>query len=288
MAGAASRLEGDSSNFEEQPHVIECSPDVLEQVRLAVLRRFNRLPHGGSQTFGVLFGTREGRDVQITAFRLLVGENGLARSEALSEEDGAAFTSVLAAARSAGDLAGLEPVGWFRAHPRSELALSSRDREIFNSLFAEPWQVALILRPGNSAASRIRIFFRGADGSLDAEAGFREFMQAAVDNMLSQIEPPAIREMAAPEITKSPPRAMRKPLPRLARPEKPAAERRDSHRLRTFLWPAVLVACAMVALVLYWITRSQELTLRVRDSGGQFRITWDGGARRARRLRRAP
>src|SRR6185369_14486211 len=77
---------------------------------------------------------------------------------------------------------GLEPVGWFRAHPRSGLDLSPRDLEISTFLFPEIWQVALVLRPGNSTPSCVRVYFRDSDGALYADRAFREFaVPIAVD-----------------------------------------------------------------------------------------------------------
>src|SRR5438309_10287050 len=66
-------------------------------------------------------------------------------------------------------------VGWFRSHPRSRLTLSERDLEIANTLFSQPWQVTLVLRPGNSATTRARVFFRESAAPLTAGAGFQEF-----------------------------------------------------------------------------------------------------------------
>src|SRR5579864_740505 len=282
MAGAAPRIEGDSSNFDEKQRVIECSQSVIHDIRAMVLERFNRIAHGGPEVFGVLFGTHQGRETLITAFQPLAGEGGLARVPVFAEEDRAAFASVLAAGAGDGEPAKLEPVGFFRAHPRSDLGLTERDCEIFNSLFTEPWHVAMIVRPGNSAPSRVRIFFREADGSLRAEGRFREFMQDALETVIPSLETTEVEDLAAnveqdaSEI--APGLALESWPPGMALEPRTADEAPKSIRLAALIWPAVLIVAAVVAIALYWTARPQTLALGLLDSGGQLRITWDRDA----------
>src|SRR5690242_19114632 len=138
MAGAAPKIEGESPNFEPESCTINCPHSVLLEIRATVLDAFNNLPHGGSEIFGVLFGKREGRELRVVALRALA--SGLSPAAELSPEDRARFNAALTALPAEGDVH--EPVGWFRAHPRSALELSERDTEIFNVLFPQPWQVA--------------------------------------------------------------------------------------------------------------------------------------------------
>ena len=60
MAGAAPELRGDPSPADDESRVIECPSTVLQNLRALVLERFNQLPHGGAEAFGVLFGARHG------------------------------------------------------------------------------------------------------------------------------------------------------------------------------------------------------------------------------------
>src|SRR5438105_3769314 len=174
MAGAAPELRGDTSPVADDSRAIECGSDVLQSLRALVLDRFNQLPHGGPETFGVIFGARHGNELRIAAVRPLPAEAILAAS-ALSEPEREALRNLVLSIQSEPDLAGLEAVGWFRAHPRSDLALSPRDLEISTSLFPEVWQVAMVLRPGNSTPSCVRMYFRDSDGALHADRTYREF-----------------------------------------------------------------------------------------------------------------
>src|SRR5437879_431873 len=162
MAGAAPTIEGDSPNFEPESCTINCPHSVLLEIRAAVLDAFNNLPHGGPEIFGILFGKREGRELRVVALHAL--PSGLSSSSGLSPEDLARFNAALTAPPAEGEPH--EPVGWFRAHPRTALELSERDIEIFNELFPHPWQVGMVMRPGNSAATRVRFYLRDQNGAV--------------------------------------------------------------------------------------------------------------------------
>ncbi len=176
MGGTAHRLEGEKpSKYEQHSRVIECPSSVLHELRATVLERFNSLPHGGSEIFGVLFGTHNEADVHITGFRALITDHEFAHPGELSDEECAAFASAMPARPGDADASPVAAVGWFRSHPRSRLTLSERDLEIANTLFPQPWQVTLILRPGNSATTRARVFFRETEAPLTVGAGYQEF-----------------------------------------------------------------------------------------------------------------
>lgn len=294
MAGTAHKVEGEQF-FTDRSRVIECSPALIHQIRTLVLERFNQIPHGGGEVFGVLFGSRENQQVSIVTFRPLPVLE-LAASPAFGEEDRAAFRGLVSGERNGDGLAGLTPVGWFRSHPRSELDLGERDCEIFNSLFPEPWQVAMLLRPGNSAPTRVRFYFRNQRGGVGGEGGFQELTLPA--------EPVLARAEAAPQAVESAATAADDLRPvemesavAAADDLRPAAlpppvspPRQSLHRAQpsAMLWAALLVAGIAVAAALYWVGRApQQLALRVVDSGGQLRITWNRAAAAVKNAQKA-
>jgi proteasome lid subunit RPN8/RPN11 len=268
MEGAPFSLKGDQPPAAEHSRAIDCPVSVLQNLRASVLGRFNSTPHGGGDVTGVLFGTRDGDAVRISAFCASTSEGDLQHSEALTETQ-RAITAVIAASRDQKELAGLEPVGWFRGHPRCQLILDERDLEMANALFPQPWQVALVMRPGNSASTRVCFYFRDREGPWTADCAVREFTV-----------PPADQE-PAPEATADPAEAKNRgpvhtePYPYTTSLLEPPETRRPS-RL-----PVVLViVCAMAALaggVYYWFMRPQTLGLSVHltDSASQLRIAWD-------------
>jgi len=147
---------------------IEWSAAVLEDIRLAVAEAFSSLPHGGTETGGVLFGTRNGDCVSILASRPLACEHALGPTFTLSEKDHARLRALLE--EGGRDLCGqdLEPVGWYR----SEIFLSDQDVAIHNRYFPDPWQVALLLRPHALKPVRAGFFFREAGEYIPATASF--------------------------------------------------------------------------------------------------------------------
>ncbi len=295
MAGAAHRLEGDHSRIQENERIIDCPVSVLHAIRAWVIERFNSTPHGGVEAVGVLFGTYRAEEVQIAAFRPVSEDTVFAHSPGLTETE-RTIALLISAARSGDELAGLEPVGWFRSHPRSDLKFSERDLEISNALFPQPWQVALVLRPGNSAPSRVRFFFRGEPGLWKAECPFREIaVPASIEPVLDTGVPPALDLRdgdhsedgdsgveAAVSLTAPP---MAAPWSSDAPP--PEQELPAARPWMVFRWPLVLVAAAGLAGALYWVNRPQQLALRLADSAGQLRITWDRTARPVRDSRAA-
>ena len=267
MEGAPFSLKQDQPSVEEHSRAIDCPVSVLQNLRASVLARFNATPHGGGDVTGVLFGTRQGDEVRITAFCACADEGDLAQSDALTETQ-RAITTVISGSRDREELAGLEPLGWFRAHPRCQLGLDERDIEIANTLFAEPWQVALVMRPGNSAATRVCFYFRDREGPWTADCAVREFTVPAGD-----LE-------AAREFTGDPPKenaalVQADPRPYTSGLLEPPETRRPAR-----LPVMAVTMCALAALaggVYYWFMRPQTLglTVHLTDSAAQLRIAWD-------------
>jgi len=269
MAGAAPRLDGGPAIPRPDSRSINCPSAVFESIRQVVLERFNQLPHGGAEVFGVLFGRREGDDLHIQAFRALPAGSAFDRSAEFSPAERTAFQTLVALIQSAEDLAGLEPVGWFRSHPRSDLVLSPHDLEITTSLFSEPWQVAMVLRPGNSTPTHGRVYFRDADGALHPDRAFQELtLPAAADFSSPATKLPATYEPAHAEAEQPVEAAVQGKAEESPAPPK--------SRWRTAVWPLLMFAgfCAVGAL--YWFTRPpKQLALRLLDTGGQLNISWN-------------
>lgn len=307
MAGAAPELRrnaspvpGGGSPTADDSRGIECASAVLQSLRTLVLERFNQLPHGGPETFGVLFGERHGNELRIAAVRPLPAEAILAAS-VLSEPEREAFRNLVLSIENEPDLAGLETVGWFRAHPRSDLDLSSRDLEISTSLFPEIWQVAMVLRPGNSTAGFVRLYFRDSDGALHTDRAYREFAipTAPYTLPISNIEDHAGTAEEHGEVHNGEAlfalhRGLHSGLASachsgaVAGTEQPGrnllwlveARQRISAAWSTRRWPLALIAAAALVGTLYWATRPpRPLALLVQDSAGQLVISWDKTAR---------
>ena len=125
---------------------------------------------------GILVGKREPSRMLILAFRRQDTRLAAARDGAVHPEEWRrAFAGLMARIRWDPKFSGLEPVGWFRAHPKASLNLSERDLDLFNRFFGEPWQIGLVLQPG-AAATKGRFFLREADRSIRPETGFQDIV----------------------------------------------------------------------------------------------------------------
>ncbi len=142
---------------------MEWAGAVLEEIRLEVVDAFLALPHGGLETGGVLYGTREGEGVRVLAARPLECEHALGPAFTLSGRDHARLRDLVAEKPG-----GLEAAGWYHSHTRSVIGLTERDREIHDRYFPAPWQVALVVRPHVAQPVRAGWFFRAADGSMQS------------------------------------------------------------------------------------------------------------------------
>lgn len=110
---------------------------------------------------GVFFGHRNGPIIRIEAWR---GDSAGPRPDGLLENVGVEagrVERVLAEALSDSSLEDLKPMGWFVARREGDLVPQPPEAELYDRLFAEPWQVMLLLRPGG-ARGTARFFGRGA------------------------------------------------------------------------------------------------------------------------------
>jgi proteasome lid subunit RPN8/RPN11 len=135
---------------------------------------YSRLvPRGGLEIGGVLLGKYRDSQVEVTDFEPLECEHAFGPSFSLSSRDEERLKDLLAEVRNKSG--GLEPVGWYHSHTRSEIFLTEADLEIHNRYFPEMWEVALVVRPSTSEPARAGFFFREIGGSIHASASYHEF-----------------------------------------------------------------------------------------------------------------
>src|SRR4051812_13774999 len=180
MAETSLERECGSWKIPEHGLEIEYALDVLAEINRSVIDGFNRLRRGGVEIGGVLFGVRHERTVAILAFRPLSCEHALGPNFILSANDEIALATLLQSSKTDPLLEGMIPVGWYHSHTRSHIHLSSQDLDLFNRHFAEPWQIALVLKPVHFEATKCGFFFREEDGSVHAERSYREFSLSPV------------------------------------------------------------------------------------------------------------
>ena len=276
---------------------IEYSGAVLEEIRQIAVEGYHCVPHGGVETGGILFGTHQKNGVRIKAWRPIVCEYAKGPSFLLSEKDEAALAEALKAWRGDAELAGMEPVGWYRAHTRSEILLSDADLAFFNRFFPQPWHIGLIVRPASFAPTRAGFFFREADGGIRTQSSYREFVltvaatakpamaQTAHVAAMPEVPPAAAVSEAPPEAPKAVVDAP-VPLPAPPRPEPlPTLQSKPFPQLQTLgarsKWYFAIPIALAVAVLGFWLLKPshQGFKLSATDTGRQLRISWDGTAR---------
>jgi proteasome lid subunit RPN8/RPN11 len=159
---------------QECRYIIEYSTRVLDDIRQAVVDAFFSVPRGGAEIGGILLGSFSGGKISILDFQALDCEHATGPSFTLSQRDQGQLARMVAAA--AGDGNGLQVVGWYHSHTRSDIFLSQADQDIHKGFFPEPWQVALVLKPHTFEPLRCGFFFREEDGAIRGEASYQEFV----------------------------------------------------------------------------------------------------------------
>ena len=159
----------------ESPVDVEYSLVVIDEIRQLVADGFQRLQRGGIEVGGVLYGTRDGRTVTVTAMREIVCEHARGPTFHLSDNDRANLTAQIERDKADLRLEGLLIVGWFLSHTRSDVTLQQSDLDTYQMFFPEPWQVTMVVHPGRAGIMRAGFFVREPDGSVKGERSYQEF-----------------------------------------------------------------------------------------------------------------
>jgi hypothetical protein len=154
---------------ETETSVIYSLP-LFHEIDFAVNEGYRKIPHGGIEESGLLFGKIDEKGTRIEAFRPIQCEHASGPSLLLSDHDLAALTAQLADAGSDPELAGLEPVGWFLAHTRGPLLLTDSEAELCERYFTRRGMLTVLVKPERFQPTRFGFLVRGQDGSLPRDA----------------------------------------------------------------------------------------------------------------------
>jgi proteasome lid subunit RPN8/RPN11 len=267
-----------------RPVPIECSTEVMEGLHAEVSEAFYSVPHGGAETGGVLYGTRDDFSLRIAAARPLPCEHAFGPSFRLSPNDVRRLEALVEAPRRDRSLAGLEAVGWYHSHTRSDLRLSDDDIEMHRRHFPEAWQVALLLRPVPMQPTRIGYFLPDEAGQMSGPHQEGTITTAPAKQTAGPARPrrqPAREPEPAPAPESlEPAHAGLEPEPDIA----PLFLPREAHRSRAWIWAVAAVAVCAGALAIWapWSRPDQprpdapaRLGLRTTDRAGQMEVQWD-------------
>jgi hypothetical protein len=182
---------------------------LFHEIDFAVNEGYRKIPHGGIEEGGLLFGTIDDKGTRIEAFRTILCEHASGPSFLLSDHDLEVLHSQIENSEADPELEGLHVVGWFLAHTRGPLTLTDREVDLCNHFFSHPGMITVLVKPERFQPTRFGFLVRGQDGSLP-----RDGVQNAVILPLPGRNPKGangpVASIPAPTVTNTP--AARRPL----------------------------------------------------------------------------
>lgn len=139
---------------------------LFHEIDFAVNEGYRKIPHGGIEEGGLLFGAIDEKGVRVDAFRPIACEHASGPSFLLSDRDLEALHSQIENAASDPELAGLHVVGWFLAHTRSPLTLTDHEAGLCDHFFAQTGMLTVLVKPERFQPTRFGFLVRRKDGSL--------------------------------------------------------------------------------------------------------------------------
>ena len=153
-----------------QDFSVSYSLSVFHEIDFEVNEGYRRIPHGGVEIGGVLFGVIEPAAVRIEAFRTISCEHAFGPSFVLSERDLGHLKEQIAASSSEPELQGLTAVGWFISHTRSTLRTTEAEARLFDDFFPGTGKVTVLVKPERFQATRFSFLVRTGKGELERDA----------------------------------------------------------------------------------------------------------------------
>lgn len=177
---------------------VSYSLPLFHEIDFVVNDGYRRIPHGGIEVGGLLFGRFENNSVRLDAFRSIECEHASGPSFVLSERDLASLGQQLASAASDPELEGLQVVGWFIAHTRSELGMNEHEAALFDELFPGPGKMTVLIKPERFQPTRFAFLVRESDGRVDQDGTQHAIILPLPERADSGVGPDAIPFSAAP------------------------------------------------------------------------------------------
>lgn len=146
---------------------------LFHEIDFQVNEGYRRIPHGGVETGGLLFGRSEPGSARIEAFRNIECEHASGPSFVLSERDLTRLKEQISASASEPELHGLSVLGWFIGHTRSPLKMNDGECALFDELFPGTGKITLLIKPERFQPTRFGFLVRGPDGQSEKDASQR-------------------------------------------------------------------------------------------------------------------
>ena len=148
---------------------VSYSLSLFNEIDFVVGEGYRRIPHGGIEQGGLLFGYSDRNAVRIEVFRPIQCEHALGPSFKLSETDVGALRIQIREAGSDSELRDFKLLGWFIAHTRSSLEVNEAELKLFNELIPGTGKLTVLIKPEKFKPTLFAFLVRQADGRLSTE-----------------------------------------------------------------------------------------------------------------------
>jgi hypothetical protein len=145
---------------------IKYSLPLLHEIDFFVADGYRRIPHGGLEVGGLLFGTEDAESLAILAYQPIECQHLFGPSFVLSDADIGVLRLQIEKPFHDETHGELKLLGWFVSHGRSDLKLTDRELEVFDELFAGPRQVTMLVKPEKFKPTRYGFLARPRRGRL--------------------------------------------------------------------------------------------------------------------------
>lgn len=139
---------------------------LFHEIDFSVNEGYRRIPHGGLEIGGLLFGRADVNSIQIEAFRPIECEHSMGPSFVLSPRDVENLQEQSRKAAQDEELRDLQILGWFISHSRGELLVSDGEAALFDQFFPGSEQITVLIKPIKFQPTRFSFLLRDASGKL--------------------------------------------------------------------------------------------------------------------------
>jgi hypothetical protein len=113
---------------------------------------------------GLLLGVRKGAHIRLLDSIDIPCSHSAGPSFDLSADEKRESRAMIAEAGTPGVSGKVGVIGWYCSKTRDEAKLNPSDLKLYDELFPQPWQIALVVRPNVVEAMRAAFFFRAENG----------------------------------------------------------------------------------------------------------------------------
>jgi hypothetical protein len=147
------------------PFPIRYSHSLLQEIDFFVAEGYRRIPHGGLEVGGLLYGPVEDGALTLVAYRPIECQHSKGPSFALSEFDVETLRAQIHTPFRENE-ADLPVAGWFVSHCRGELEMTQQEVDLFAEMFPGAHCVTLLVKPERFKATQYGFLARARNGTL--------------------------------------------------------------------------------------------------------------------------